>query len=146
MEGPLKEEQKRPVGRPGRGAAARKQWVPWAVAAVLLLALVAGAVWFFKPSPPLAITRFPFMLGEGQVFTTTGIGSLTISPDGSQMAYVANQRLYLRSMAELEARPIPGTDLGGIRIRFFRRTGNRWLFSRCRTGRSGEWRSAEARR
>ncbi len=29
------------------------------------------------------------------------------------MAYVANSRLYLRSMAELEARPIPGTDLGG---------------------------------
>ncbi len=86
----------------------------WIAAGVLLLALAAALAWIFKPSPPLAITRFPFTLGEGQTFTTTPLLQLAISPDGTQMAYVADNRLYLRSMAELEARPIPGTDLGGF--------------------------------
>src|SRR6185369_7269396 len=48
--------------------------------------------------------------GEGQVFTNTGRVVVAISPDGSQMVYVANQRLYRRAMSELEARPIPGTE------------------------------------
>jgi eukaryotic-like serine/threonine-protein kinase len=89
-------------------------WIPWALSAVLFLALVAGAVWHFRPSPPPAITRFPIALGEGQVFNTTVLSDLAISPDGTQMAYAANNRLYLRSMANLEARPIPGTDGGGF--------------------------------
>ena len=84
----------------------------WIAAGVLLLALAASLAWIFKPSAPLAITRFPFTLGEGQRFSNTGRSDLAISPDGTQMVYVANLRLYLRSMAELEARPIPGTDLG----------------------------------
>jgi serine/threonine-protein kinase len=91
---------------------ARTAWLPWILSGVLLLALAATVAWIFKPSPPLAITRFPFTPGEGQVLSTTS-GNLAISPDGTQMAYVANNRLYLHSMAELEARPIPGTDLGG---------------------------------
>ena len=33
-----------------------------------------------------------------------------ISPDGAQVVYVANQRLYLRSMADTNARPLPGTE------------------------------------
>ena len=35
---------------------------------------------------------------------------VAISPDGAQMVYAANTRLYLRSMSELEARAIPGTE------------------------------------
>ena len=78
----------------------------------MTLALATAAALMYKPSPPLAITRFPFTLGDGQRFTNTGRSELAISPEGTQMVYVANLRLYLRSMAELEARPIPGTDLG----------------------------------
>ena len=40
--------------------------------------------------------------------------ALALSPDGSQLAYVAiqdgKQQLYLRAMDSLEARPIPGTE------------------------------------
>jgi Tol biopolymer transport system component len=32
------------------------------------------------------------------------------SPDGTRLVYVANNQLYLRSMSDLEARPIPGTQ------------------------------------
>ena len=35
---------------------------------------------------------------------------VALSPDGAQIAYLANGRLYLRSMSELEARPIAGAD------------------------------------
>jgi eukaryotic-like serine/threonine-protein kinase len=96
-----------------RQAEARPTWIPWTLSAVLFLALAAGAAWHFRPSPPLTVTRFAVPLGEGQQFTTRDRLDLAISPDGTQMAYVANQRLYLRSMSEPEARLIPGTDLGG---------------------------------
>jgi len=50
------------------------------------------------------------MLGKGKQFTATSRPVVAISPDGTQIIYVANDRLYVRSMAELAARPIPGTE------------------------------------
>ena len=56
------------------------------------------------------MTRFALALGEGQQFTADNNQSLAVSPDGTQLVYVANNQLYLRSMSDLEARPIPGTQ------------------------------------
>lgn len=39
---------------------------------------------------------------------------LALSPDGAHLAYVANNRIYLRSMNEAEARPVPGTEEPGV--------------------------------
>ena len=55
-----------------------------------------------------AVQVFP--LGEGQNFSNAGRQAVAISPDGARMVYVANTRLYLRSMSELDARAIPGTE------------------------------------
>jgi serine/threonine protein kinase/Tol biopolymer transport system component len=86
-----------------------KRAIP-AAAWLLVGAVIAGtAAWTLKPSRPLAITRFPILLGEGQQFTNTGRNVLAISPDGTQIIYVANRTLYHRPMYELEARLIPGT-------------------------------------
>jgi serine/threonine-protein kinase len=89
----------------------------WKQAVLVLTALLIGgfiagaAIWKLRPAPPLsAITRFPIMLPEGQAFTNGGRLVVALSPDGSQMVYVANQRLFHRAMSELEARPIPGTE------------------------------------
>src|SRR5437867_7302388 len=49
------------------------------------------------------------MIPEGQSFTTTGRHIIAISPDGKNIVYVANQQLYLRNLADMEARPIQGT-------------------------------------
>jgi hypothetical protein len=49
------------------------------------------------------------MLGEGQRFVNPS-RHLAISPDGRQIAYYANQQLYVRSMSDLVARPIPATQ------------------------------------
>ena len=82
------------------------------VAALLIGGVISGAaIWKLRPAPPLsAITRFVLTLPEGQQFTNPGRMVIAISPDGSQMVYVANQRLFHRAMSELEARPVPGTE------------------------------------
>jgi len=74
------------------------------VAAVLAS---AAALYFFRASPaPLGTTRFPVTLGEGQLLQAGGRRIVAISPDGTQMAYTASARLYLRPMSELDARVI----------------------------------------
>ena len=103
-----------PIGRlafPGRAA--------WAVAAMTLA--VAGmtgfAAWYLKPSPvpPRPVTRSAITLPQGQQLAGLNDGpSVALSPDGTQLAYVAReggtQRLYLRAMDSLEARPIPAAE------------------------------------
>ena len=79
--------------------------------ATLILGVSAGmSVWYFRPSTPLTVTRFVVTLAEGLQFTNPGRNLVAISRDGTQMVYVANRGLYHRSMHELEARLIPGTD------------------------------------
>jgi serine/threonine-protein kinase len=85
--------------------------IPALVTAVLASAVTGISVWSFRPSNPPNITRFSFRLPEGQQFTNPGRQLIAISPDGTQMVYVANGRLHLRSISELEARAIPGTEI-----------------------------------
>ena len=83
----------------------------WIAATAVISAIIVGvAVWNVKPSEPRIITRFDYDLPEDQRFTRTAASLLAVSPDGSQFVYVANGQLYSRSMGELEAHPIPGTD------------------------------------
>jgi eukaryotic-like serine/threonine-protein kinase len=85
--------------------------VPFLVTAILAGALVAGVAWKLRPpSTPLSITRFTVPLAEGEAFTNDGRHVVALSPDGTHMVYVANGGLHLRSMSELEAKPIPGTE------------------------------------
>ena len=85
--------------------------IPVAVAAIVAGALSFAAAWSLRPSPPpLAVMRSVFPLPEGQTFTNPGRNTVAISPDGARMVYVANNRLYLRSLSEVDARPIAGTE------------------------------------
>ena len=87
-----------------------KRAIPIAAALAIGAVLTGAASWSFRPSTlPPTITRFPFTVPQGQSFPTVA-PVVAISPDGTQMVYAANNRLYLRSMSELEARPIPGTE------------------------------------
>jgi serine/threonine-protein kinase len=89
--------------------------------ATIISAVVFGAAMLgvtvreFRPSLPRPIvTRFTFRLPEGQRFTNVGRQLVALSPDGTHMAYVANQRIYLRATWEFEATPIGGVGLGGL--------------------------------
>ncbi len=87
--------------------------VPYAITAVLVAGIAVAAtvaVMNSRPSPPAAVTRFPFVLPEGQQFTQGARRLITISPDGANIVYEANRQLYLRSMRDMDARPIQGTS------------------------------------
>ncbi len=83
----------------------------WIALAVVLSVIVAGmAGWYLKPEPPGSVVRFDYELPAGQQFRNTARPVVAVSPDGQQFVYNATGGLYLRSMDELEARIIPGTE------------------------------------
>ena len=87
--------------------------------ALVLGGLVGGvAMWNLRPaaSSP-AITRFALPLAEAQRFGESGSRMLGISRDGTRVAFVVGNRLYLRSMSDLEARPILGTEFQAGQVR-----------------------------
>jgi serine/threonine-protein kinase len=83
--------------------------LPW-LAAILGIIIVGVAVWKLKPSEPRQVTRFYYELPKDQQFSNPAQMNLAVSPDGRQFAYSTSKGLYLRSMNELDARLIPGTD------------------------------------
>jgi serine/threonine-protein kinase len=84
---------------------------------LLLSAAITGlATWRLKPSPPRPVSRMTITLPPGQQLAGLEQPAVALSPDGSQLAYVAiqggTQQIYLRAMDSLESRPIPGTEGG----------------------------------
>jgi serine/threonine-protein kinase len=84
--------------------------------ALLLGAAIAGlAVWNLKPSSARPITRTVIDLPPGQQLAGLDSGpALALSPDGTQLIYVARQggtqQLYLRPMDSLDSKPVPDTE------------------------------------
>jgi serine/threonine-protein kinase len=87
-----------------------KRAIPFVVTAALTASISTSAMWYLRPVAPLTVTRFPIILPEGQQFNGTNRQLLAISSDGTEIAYTASLRLYHRSISEVEARPIPGSD------------------------------------
>jgi len=90
-----------------------KRSIPVLLAVILTALLSVAFLKYSRPTASVTVTRFPITLGEGQIFTLVARRSVAISPDGSQIVYVANNRLYRRSMGELEAKPIAGGESPG---------------------------------
>jgi serine/threonine-protein kinase len=85
--------------------------IPWFVAVAGLGAIVGGfAIWNLRKPEPRQVIRFDYELPEGQQFTNTPNSVLAISPDGKQFVYSTPQGLYLRSVDDLTAKLIPGTE------------------------------------
>jgi serine/threonine-protein kinase len=98
-------------------AARRPLWrrlLPIAATAVAVALVAGAAAWYLKPAPEPIVTRFRFSLPTGVTLTTLARNFVTISPDGTQIVFVANNRLYARSMWEADAHPVPGTEGPGI--------------------------------
>ena len=83
----------------------------WIMVTAVLSVIVAGfAVWNLKPAPPPGtVVRFSHPLGE-ENFTRQGRPLVDVSRDGTQLAYVADEQIYLKNLNETDARPIVGTD------------------------------------
>jgi len=87
----------------------------WAIAVLAAVTTIGVLAWASTRKPateelPRAVTRFVIPLPEGQQFTDPSGQLVAISPDGANVVYVANQRLYLRPMSGLDARALPGSE------------------------------------
>ena len=90
--------------------------IPVVLSAIVASVLASAATVYLRPSQaPLLVTRFPLMLGEGQTIAPQASRkAAALSPDGALIAYSVGQRLYLRSMSEVEARPIASVEAGTV--------------------------------
>jgi serine/threonine-protein kinase len=84
--------------------------------AAVLAALATGLV-VWRVSRPAEISRplvrFSIDLPDQTQLSPLTRDAVAISPDGTHLAYVANNRLYVRALNQAEAAPVPGTDAGG---------------------------------
>jgi serine/threonine protein kinase/Tol biopolymer transport system component len=114
---------------------ARSRWSKWwlasGAAGVLTGAAIAGLIARQLTSfaePPRPVTRFVITLPPGQQLAAAS--ALALSPDGSQLAYVAmegattNRQIFLRAMDGVDAKPIAGSE--GASSPFFSPDGQ-WL-------------------
>jgi serine/threonine-protein kinase len=86
---------------------------PLAAASVVTAAVVGAPLWLLRPAPPsLPVNRFEYLVPEGQQFRGAGRALLAVSDDGRQFVYNTAEGLRLRKLGELEARVIPGTEMG----------------------------------
>jgi len=83
------------------GSPLRKRFSWFLAGAVLSTGLASSS-----PAPQSA-TRYT--LASDQQFSGGGRQLLSISPDGAQFVYVANNSLYIKALAEKEARLVAGT-------------------------------------
>jgi len=109
-----------PVAVAAASVGAWRRVTPIVATALATTGLLAGGVWIFRvPVPQPVVARSIFPLPEGQILTTTVRSMIGISPDGTRLAYIANSRIFVRSLSEFESHPIPGTEAGpGLAISY----------------------------
>ena len=94
-------------------AAPRNAWRERSVwlGALVLSVVIGRLAWWMRPLPADSgpVTRFSWTLPEGQRFTSI-LRRIAVSPDGTQIVYAAEGRLYRRALDDPESRPIPGTE------------------------------------
>ncbi len=97
-------------------APAPRRALPARVLVVAATALLASAVtgwiaWTWRPAPdPPVVVRFQVAVSAESVLQTNfNRQILAVSPDGNRIAY-SGDRLYVRSVSEAAAQPIPGTE------------------------------------
>jgi serine/threonine-protein kinase len=84
----------------------RRSVLPIAATALLTTIVVGVAVYVWRPVPqPSGVVRFAYT-PVGQSLSGTPAQVVAISADGTKLAYTADQRLYLRSLSELEPRAV----------------------------------------
>src|SRR5262252_1339023 len=83
-----------------------KRAIPVLVTAIVFTAFTAIVTWNLKQGNRPVVMRFTLVLPEDQQITNNRRTVVALSPDGTRLVYLANQQLFLRSMAETDTRPI----------------------------------------
>ena len=102
-----------PVGAPVAGW--RRLLLPIGATAVAVAIITGIAVWQLRPAPPPSVvTRTVIPLREDNLLQGNFSPMLALSPDGTQLAYIAGsgtaRQIYVRAMDAIEARVLAGTD------------------------------------
>jgi len=91
--------------------------LPWALAAVLGITAIASWLWSWRGQQPIEPrpVQVQIVLPPGVLLAVdTEHPTIALSPDGSRLVFVGEEggtrRLYLRELAEPEARAIAGTE------------------------------------
>jgi serine/threonine protein kinase len=94
--------------------------------AIVCIIIAALAVWMLKPAEPRQVIRLYHDLSSGQQLSKpNGAPALAVSPDGKQFVYATPDGLYLRSVDELNAKLIAGTE--GIPLMPFFSPDGKWI-------------------
>jgi len=95
--------------------------VPLTVGIATLLLVTGLAVWTMtRPTlgPPAALIRFPIILPPG-VQVVPFLSKPRVTPDGTAVAFTGTdgtqRQVYVQTLDQLEARPVPGTEGGSQR-------------------------------
>jgi serine/threonine-protein kinase len=94
--------------KPSRSQPLWKSAVLVAIGLMLSAAIGGLAVWKWRQSVSLAVTRFSLSFLDVQEANFTS-PIMAISRDGTQIVYQANRQLYLRSVSDFDAKPVAGT-------------------------------------
>jgi Tol biopolymer transport system component len=110
----------------------RRRWLPWLVSAAALLVAAVATMRKGGPAPAPRVIRFAVAPPPNGAFAySVEADYFAVSPDGSQLAYIAmepegGQRIFLRPLASLDARPVAGTE--GARALFWSPDGHSIAF------------------
>ena len=104
----------REVARQAEGDSPSKKWI-WGAASLLMATIAALAVWKLRPAPAAPVIRTVIALGADEQLANLNGNVIAISPDGSNVVYVASRsggpaQLFLRPLAALKAEPMAGTE------------------------------------
>ncbi len=105
-------------------AAAASSRLRWFAAAIVATALIAGGAGWLSHRPaavaPGPLVRFTIPLGADQVISEVVRRRhlVAVSPDGTRLAYIANDQIYSRSIDGLETAPIRGSREQPVEVQF----------------------------
>jgi DNA-binding winged helix-turn-helix (wHTH) protein/Tol biopolymer transport system component len=124
---PAVSETRLPPGKEASGSSNGLRYI--AAAAIAVVVGVTG--WFLRPVPapePKTVVRFSVPLPAEPSYPANNQSIIAVSPDGQQIAYVANRQLWLRNIGEPDAHAVPGTAVasGGLVTPVFSPDGQ-WL-------------------
>jgi Tol biopolymer transport system component len=91
--------------------------LPVAAATFVAGVLIAGtAAWMIAPQTPATVSRFRYVLAPDQTLRRSGNLPMAVSPDGRSFVYNTTQGVFVRTIGELDARLISGTqeDLANV--------------------------------
>ena len=100
-----------PVAVPAAAPPPRAWWrraLPFAATALIAAAGTGAVMWLARPSQsdPAQVTRFTLALPPDMAMTADTAGMAALSPDGRQLAFVANRQIVIRQLANLEQKRI----------------------------------------